>query len=135
MATPEGEVLKAVLKFCSTVPGLRLSRNSSGRMNAHGRNYSYGCFVPGGPDLLGWYDVAQRPLPRHMLGVSYLPGPPTAIFVAIEVKAPGGGDEVHYTKTLLAQREFLKEAVAAGCIAGVVHSVEECAKLLGVEVR
>lgn len=125
MPTPEGVVLAEVIAFCAKVPGLRLTRNMSGTIKARGRVYRFGCFTPGGPDLLGWYT-------RNDDGTNF---GDLAVFVAIEVKAPGGADEVHYSKTLLAQRAFLKEAVAAGCIAGVVHSVEECAALLGLKVN
>lgn len=114
--TPEGVVLKDVLRFCAKVPGLRVSRNSSGRVNAHGRNYAYGCFSPGGADLLGW---RTRILETDVGEVRF------AEFVAIEVKAPG-------KKATPEQEAFLAEVRAAGGIAGVVHSVEECAALLGV---
>ena len=118
--TPEGKILADVIAFASKVPGLRLSRNSSGRMNAHGRNYSYGCFSPGGPDLLGWY--------RRETEYDRQWGIKRAIFTALEVKVPGKDATPE-------QAAFLKEVVDAGGIAGVVHSVEEAAALLGVEVR
>lgn len=106
--TPEGVVLAEVIAFCEKVPGLRLSRNHSGMTRSFKR---YGCFSPGGSDLIGWM--------REHHGI--------AQFVAIEVKAPG-------EKATPEQERFLDDVRRAGGIAGVVHSVEEAAALLGVDL-
>ena len=51
-----------------------------------------------------------------------------AVFVAIESKRPGG-------RVTEAQEEFLRDVTYDGGKAGVVHSVEELARVLGITVR
>ena len=131
MATPEGVVLAEVIAFCSKVPGLRLSRNTSGgtKSATTGRWFQYGLFHnEGGSDLIGWYTISTEKW-EYDWGVSI---PPKAIIVAIEVKSPKGKTK---PELLAKQKQFIADVRAAGGIAGIVHSVEECAALLGVEVR
>jgi hypothetical protein len=128
MATPEGEVLAAITAWAKTVPGLRLSRNMSGMTQSH---LPYGCFRPGGSDLIGWYTVdGFRTMFTHR-GDSLTVGGKVATFVALEVKAPKSKTK---PELLAAQTAFLKEVRDAGGIAGFVTSVEEAAALLGVRV-
>lgn len=124
--TPEGVVLAEVIAFCSKVPGLRLSRNTSGgtKSATTGRFFQYGLFHnEGGSDLIGWMTYRGP-------GGEY-PGF-VARFVAIEVKSPKG---VTKPELLAKQERFIAEVRAAGGIAGIVHSVEECAALLGLRVN
>lgn len=118
-STPEGVVLAEVVAFCKKVPGLRVFRNHSGRTR-QGYRYGVGPEEGGGSDLIGWYT-------RRVLHVSE--GlTPLGIFVAIEVKAPK-------EKATPEQAAFLDEVRNAGGIAGVVHSAEECAALLGADIN
>lgn len=111
--TPEGRVLAEVIAFLKKVPGVRVSRNHSGMTRSYKQ---YGCFSPGGSDLIGW----QVFIPPHDWSET-----PVALFLAIEVKVPGEGPTPE-------QARFLDDVRAAGGIAGVVHSAAEAAALLGV---
>lgn len=116
--TPEGRVLAEVIAFLKKVPGVRVSRNHSGMTRSYKQ---YGCFSPGGSDLIGW---RVRYIPLVMGGSEFVR---YAEFLAIEVKQPGEDPTPE-------QARFLQEVKEADGTAGCVHSVEEAAALLGVHL-
>ena len=73
--------------------------------------------VKGSADLVGWRSL--------VIDESHV-GQRVAVFVAIEVKAPGGraSDE---------QERFIRNAMNAGGIGGVVYSVDDACLLLSVD--
>jgi hypothetical protein len=94
-------------------PGVRLFRNNVGSLQtAEGRWVDFG-LCPGSSDLIGWRSVTVTPA---------MVGRPVAVFLAIEVKAPGA---YTHPKRLAAQHAFLEAVKQAGGLAGMVNSPEQ----------
>ena len=74
----------------------------------NGRRVQFG-LCPGSSDLIGWRTV--KITPEHV-------GKSMAVFLALEVKAPGG-------RTTPEQINFIAAVRRAGGMAGVVRSVDE----------
>ncbi len=92
-----------------SIPGLRLFRNNTGKIeDRFGRWVEFG-LCPGSADLIGWKSITVT---REMVGK------PVAIFAAIEVKVKNG----HRAQN---QKDFLNVVKEAGGIAGFADSVEE----------
>jgi len=106
----ETDVLQAIRLHLSFNPDILLFRNNVGALkDRDGRLIKYG-LSPGSSDLIGF---------MRRSGV--------AIFLAIEVKAPGA-----YTdpKRLAAQTNFIRIIKEAGGIAGFASSVQEAEEII-----
>ncbi len=115
-AISESNVNDDIRAWTKTQPLVVLYRNSRGAVKLpNGGMLTYGVGPNGGSDWLGYQSVLVT---EDMVGRTI------AVFVAIEAKRPGkyGTD---------AQDEFCEEVRQAGGKAGVVHSVEELARILG----
>ena len=109
----ESEILQQVRLAVSAI-GAKMSRNNIGALkDSTGRWVRYGCFSPGGADLLGWQSVTITP---DMVGKK------VAIFCAIETKREGGRIKPE-------QQNFIDQVKKAGGIAGIVRSEEEAIAL------
>lgn len=107
----EADLYSPVLKAASKL-GVVLMRNNVGCLPAPGRRgifHRYG-LGPGTSDLIGWRTLSVE-------------GQFVAQIVAIELKVPG-------RKPTENQQRFLDAVVAAGGLAGCVHSVDEAISLL-----
>jgi hypothetical protein len=105
----ETAILQRV-RLAASKLGYRLSRNNSGALqDKNGRWVRYGCFAPGGADLIGYKTV--RITEEHL-------GMDVAQFVAIEVKTPVG-------KLSKEQEAFLHAVLLAGGIAIVARSEDD----------
>lgn len=75
--------------------GWKLSRNNSGAFqDVNGRWVKYGCFAPGGADLIGFRTITITP---DMIGKKI------SQFIAIEVKTPTGKikpEQQHFIDTV-----------------------------------
>jgi hypothetical protein len=96
--------------------GIRLWRQQSGVFRGAGGSVRAG--IPGMADLGGW--KRQRLMDSD--GRVRL----VAQAIQIEVKVPGE----HATEQ---QAEWIRVALAEGCLAGVVHSLDEASQLLGLK--
>lgn len=97
----ERDLIDELLLRASGV-GMRLSRNNSGTAFFHdGSSVAYGCFRPGGSDLLGW--VPHIVTPQDV-------GKRIAVFAAVEVKT---GKQ----KPTELQERFLRAVERAGGVA------------------
>lgn len=106
----------ARVRIALSKAGALIWRNQCGALpNRDGRMVQFGVANPGGSDLLGYRSVLIAP---HMVGQR------VAVFLACEVKAPGG-------KVSAAQRNFLTAVRDAGGIAILAHSPEEAVEGLG----
>ena len=115
-AVSEANVNDDIRKWAKSQPAVVLYRNSRGSVQLeNGGVIRYGVGPNGGSDWLGYQTVT---ITEDMVGRTI------AVFVAIEAKRPG-----KYGTT--AQDEFCAEVREAGGKAGVVHSVEELARILG----
>ncbi|MBX9594678.1 MAG: VRR-NUC domain-containing protein [Roseomonas sp.] len=114
----EAATLADIRLALGRVPDLRLFRNNTGSLKDHtGRVVSFGLFK-GSSDLIGFRSIAVTP---EMVGQRL------AVFVALEVKAPGGRHPVTDD-----QRRFLDAVAAAGGIAGVARDPDEARIALGL---
>jgi hypothetical protein len=94
-------------------PDVRLYRNNVGACtDKTGRLVTFG-LCPGSSDLIGWRSVTVTPS---------MVGRPLAVFLAIEVKAPGA---YTHPKRLASQHAFLNAVKRAGGLAGMVTSPEQ----------
>ena len=105
----ESAILQRV-RLAASKLGYRLSRNNSGCFeDKTGRWVRFGCFAPGGADLIGYKTI--RITEEHL-------GMAVAQFVAIEVKTPTG-------KLKPEQAQFLKAVRESGGIAIVARSADD----------
>jgi len=110
----EARVLHDVLALSGKLPGVRLFRNTVGAVRAQsGRFLRYGLGV-GTPDIIGWRRVLVTP---DMVGKSM------AVFVGVEVKAPG-------EEPTEEQLRFLRDLHEAGGIAGWADSLDAALPLV-----
>jgi hypothetical protein len=94
-------------------PDVRLYRNNVGACtDKTGRLVTFG-LCPGSSDLIGWRSVTVTP---QMVGKR------VAVFLSIEVKAPGA---YTHPKRLASQLAFLDAVKRAGGLAGMVTSPEQ----------
>jgi hypothetical protein len=115
-AVSEADVNADIREWSKAQPLVVLYRNNRGAVKLpNGGMLTYGVGPNGGSDWLGYQSVLVT---EDMVGRTI------AVFVAIEAKRPGksGTD---------AQDAFCQEVREAGGKAGVVHSVEELARILG----
>lgn len=115
-AISESDVNNDIRAWTKQQPLVVLYRNSRGSVQLeNGGRLTYGVGPNGGSDWLGYQSVLVT---EDMVGRTI------AVFVAIEAKRPGkyGTD---------AQDRFCEEVRQAGGKVGVVHSVEELARVLG----
>lgn len=114
----EKEIQAAILAYLALVPGVVAWRNNTGAMfGAHkGKRWAVRFGHPGLSDILGWKQ--EKFINLHAHGF-------TARFLALEVKRP----QKHASP---AQQAFLDAVRAAGGIAGVVRSVDDARRLLGL---
>lgn len=97
----ERDLIDELLLKASKV-GIRLSRNNSGiAFFENGSTVAYGCFRPGGSDLLGWtpHVITQADIGRRV-----------AVFTAVELKTAK-------QKPTDEQQRFLRAVERAGGIA------------------
>ena len=126
----EQPLVKAILSTCQR-PHIRLFRNNTGAVFPVGvggktRCVRYG-LAPGSSDIIGWKTINSS-------GEHY------AVFVAIECKSPTAlkprnPKSKSGKKTLahwIAQEKFLKDVAEAGGVSGIVRTVEEAKRLLGI---
>ena len=115
-AISEADVNAEIREWKKKNHNVQLFRNNVGVVELeNGARIRYGVGGPGGSDFIGYKTLVISPA---------MVGQRVAIFVAIESKRPGG-------KTTEAQEEFLRAVTYDGGTAGVVHSVEELAQILG----
>lgn len=106
----ESEIQRDILRMCQR-RHIRLWRSNAGMIQAKGtggKTYMYRGAPAGTADIVGW---------KKENGV--------AVFVALEVKRRGG-------KPTESQQQFIADVWAAGGIAGIVYSVDEAMRLLGI---
>jgi len=133
----EQPLVKAILSTCQR-PHIRLFRNNTGAVFPVGvggktRCVRYG-LAPGSSDIIGWKQYSARRVFDDYMVSNY------AIFVAIECKSPTARKprkpkSKSGKKTLahwIAQEKFLKDVAEAGGISGIVRTVEEAKRLLGI---
>lgn len=101
------------------VLGKITSQNGADFIIKNGRRVQYG-LCPGSSDLIGWKRVT---ITQDMVGES------VAVFLAVEVKQPGG-----VVSDL--QTNFLNQVRGAGGLAGIAHNTDEyyaiCNPLRGI---
>ena len=115
-AISEADVNADIREWAKSQPRVVLYRNSRGSVQLeNGGVIRYGVGPNGGSDWLGYQSVLVT---EDMVGRTI------AVFIAIEAKRPG-----KYGTT--PQDEFCAEVREAGGRAGVVHSTEELARVLG----
>lgn len=115
-AVSEADVNADIREWKKKHHNIQLFRNNVGTVALeNGGMIRYGVGGPGGSDFIGYKTLVITP---DMVGDR------VAVFVAIESKRPGG----NLTE---AQEEFLRNVTYDGGKAGVVHSVEELARILG----
>ena len=115
-AVSEADVNADIREWNKKHHHVQLFRNNVGTVQLEGGGMiRYGVGGPGGADFIGYKTIVITPS---------MVGDRVAVFVAIESKRPGG-------KTTEAQEEFLRAVTYDGGKAGVVHSVEELARILG----
>lgn len=111
--TREATILRDVMRELGT-GSVRLFRNNVGfAIGDHGQGIHYGLCV-GSSDLIGWRTVEITP---DMVGRRL------AVFVAVEVKSPGG-------KLTMEQANFLNAVREAGGIGVEARSAEGAAKMV-----
>lgn len=109
----ETPIMQLIRLKIGGIPGVRLFRNSVGALaDRFGKWVEYG-LGKGTSDLVGWKRVIVTP---------EMVGRPLAVFVAIEVKAPGGRTD---KGRLELQRNFIAQVQHDGGLAGFANSVEE----------
>lgn len=109
--------LGRLIQIAATKLGARLFRNNCGALkDARGQWIRFGVANPGGSDFIGWVPVK---ISQDMVG-KVLP-----IFTAVEIKTVSG-------KPTQEQTAFIEAIKKAGGIAGIVRSVSDLEKLLGV---
>ena len=126
----EHPLVKAILSTCQR-PHIRLFRNNTGAVFPVGvggktRCVRYG-LAPGSSDIIGWMSEQVE-------------GDDLAVFVAIECKSPTARKPRNpksksgkmTLKHWVEQEKFLQEVRDAGGIAGIVRTVEEAVRLLGI---
>ena len=92
---------------------VRIFRNNVGKLeDRHGRWVTFG-LCPGSSDLIGWRSVVVTPT---------MVGRRLALFVALEIKAPGSRTKPEQFEM---QQAFQSAVRDAGGIAGEARSVEE----------
>lgn len=113
----EAAILAAILLDLGGRPGIRLFRNSTGRLrDRRGIVLTYGLCV-GSSDIIGIKTT-------HTIGSIDSPGVSVGQFVALEVKDRGRLTEE--------QKDFLAMVLSMGGIAACVRSVDEARTALGV---
>lgn len=113
----ESAILQNIRIAASKIPGVVLFRNNSGKLqDQYGRWVSFGVGSPGGADLIGWKIISP------IRGSKY------AIFIAIEVKVPGGHRRPE-------QIQFIDSVRKAGGIAGFAESVGDAIRILDASNR
>jgi hypothetical protein len=117
--TPEGEIKAEILSvfdvrrgFC----GIRLWRQQTGKFRAAGGPIR--CGISGMADLGGWKRQGVMGSDGRVRLVAQA--------IQIEVKVPGEDATEQ-------QAEWIRVALAEGCLAGVVHSLDEALQLLGLK--
>lgn len=114
----ETPIMQLIRLRVGGMPGVRLFRNSVGALaDRFGKWIEYG-LGKGTSDLIGWKRVTVT---RAMLGK------PVAVFVAIEVKAPGGRTD---RARLAAQTNFIDAVRRDGGIAGFADSPESAREII-----
>lgn len=109
----QNKILAALSGFAT------LFRNNVGAYKTEsGAWVRYGVCNPGGSDVLGW---VSKVITKDMVGQR------VAIFVAIEVKAPGGHTD---PKRLAAQEHFVQVVADAGGLAGFARSTEDAMDII-----
>lgn len=103
------------LRLLASSLGCFLSRNNIGMLrDTNGTCVRYGCFSPGGSDLLGYTPII---ITQEMVGKKI------AVFTAVEVK----------TATGILRKEqdlFINAVIQAGGIAGVARNEEDLTALI-----
>lgn len=104
---------------------VRLLRNNVGALRTDtGRPVAYGLGSSGSrcnrgtSDLIGW---VEREITADMVGQT------VAVFAAVECK--------HLAPPTPEQRRFIEQVRAAGGLAGVAHSPQEAAQILGITLE
>lgn len=102
--------------------GVKLLRNNNGALkNERGQWVTYGVGGDGGSDYLGWKSITVTP---DMVGKKI------AIFVACEVKTPGGKTK---KERLEKQIDFIKAVNQDGGIGMMVENLDQAMSTLFVE--
>ncbi len=106
MPNLETSILQRVRLILGGIPGLKIFRNNVGKLeDRFGRWVIFG-LCPGSSDLIGWRSIIVTP---------EMVGKPVAVFVAIEIKVPGG-------RRAPDQKAFIAAVQQAGGIAGFADS-------------
>lgn len=114
MPNLETSIMQRIRLVLGGFNGLRIFRNNVGAIeDRFGRWVVFG-LCPGSSDLIGWRSIEVTP---EMVGRSI------ALFVAIEVKVPGG-------KRSQEQKDFVKAIRSAGGIAGFADCPEQAVDLI-----
>lgn len=114
----ETPVMQAIRLSIGGIKGIRLFRNSVGALaDRFGKWIEYG-LGKGTSDLIGWKRVIVTP---------EMVGHPIAVFVAIEVKAPGGRTN---KERMQQQINFLETVAADGGLAGIAFSVADAKRIV-----
>lgn len=105
----ETAILQTIRLGLSRTPEVRIFRNQTGALkDAQGRLVTFG-LCKGSSDLIGWKSVTITP---DMVGQR------VAIFLAVEVKAPG-------RKPTPEQTNFLDRVKSDGGLAGIARSIAD----------
>lgn len=111
----ETDILQSIRLALGKDPSIRLSRNNTGKLqDKTGRWVQFGIFSPGGADLIGWKSVCVT---QSMVGKTI------AVFLAVEVKAPGGRRSPE-------QENFIRIVTSQGGLAGFAESVSDAERIV-----
>ena len=113
MPTPESKVMQTIMLALAGVATV-FRNNVGARELKDGTYLKYGIGGKGGSDLIGYKSIIIQ---QCHVGTRF------AIFVALEVKAPGG-------KATPEQEHFIKVTGEAGGLTGVVRSPEDTMDIL-----
>lgn len=118
MPNSETPLMQSIRLEVGGRPGTRVFRNTVGMADlADGSRRPYG-LCEGSSDLIGWKSVVITP---SMVGKR------AAVFLAIEVKKPGGRTD---PKRLAKQRAFVEAVQHAGGLAGMAESIQEANRIV-----
>ena len=111
----EAELMERVLRRLRKDPGLRIRRNLTGTFRSmNGIHTVQVGFGQGSADLIGWRSIVVTP---------ELVGRRVAVFTALELKG-------RRTPWQPGQKDFLRQAQEAGCIAGMARTLREAVDLV-----
>ena len=110
----ETTIMQRIRLRLSGIPGLSIFRNNVGKIEGRdGRWHVFG-LCPGSSDLIGWKRIK---ITREMVGST------VAVFVAVEIKSPGGHRRPE-------QENFIRAVRVSGGIAGFAESEIEAVRLI-----